>query len=142
MEPFDLEPESKTAQDKGAPIPITPLSVADGGAYFIVRRIGTRQFKKEISEIRKEKEDWFNAKSAFDEQDVLIEWLWRHGITGWSECIRINGEFQPYSRGLCKQIVTDESYIGYVHAIISGAQNQVNYLELQLAEIADAIKKL
>jgi len=138
---FELEKECTKAQKDGAPVPIIDLSIKDGAPYFIIRRMGTRAFREELAEIRKERESWYNLRSVFDEHDVIIEWLWRFGITGWSDDIQADGKPLPFSKQACKDLVTDESYVAYVNCAIKGAQDQYNYLASTIAEISDRIKK-
>lgn len=130
------------AQDKGTPISIGNERIEDGGAYIKVRRIGTPQYEKEISELRATKMSMFSPQDDQDSLDLITSWLSEFGVTGWYGISDpLTGNALDFSRKHCRQIFKNPQYIGLVNILVTEANRLENFLDITLKDIEEDLKK-
>lgn len=129
--------ECTKAHDQG--IAIHP---DDSDGFFLVRRIGTSKYNREIEEIKLTKYGYFAADSDVDYLALMGAWLAEFGVTGWGGIIDpVTGQEIPFSLQAARQIFTNPEYIGLVSELITQASNRGLYLKAVIDSYEKELKK-
>lgn len=139
---LDLWEECIKRQDVGSPVGIDTIPVEDGGAYMLVRRVGTVASEKEMAEIRMLKVGLFSGDDQMTLIEIMSEWLAEYGVTGWCG-IRLPSETEDleFTRENCRRIFKSQAYVGLVNKLFTEAQNREAFLNERLKEIENNLAK-
>lgn len=125
-------------EQQGAPIYPMP---DNADLFFMVRRIGTFEQQKEMSEITK-RVYGFNPPRQVDNNLLWAHWLGEYGVTGWGYLEDDAGNELKFDRATCRAIFLDSSHKNYlVPTLIGGASDAYSYLTDEALEAIEELKK-
>jgi len=112
---------------------------------FLVMRIGTAEFARQIEDIKERLYGLFPKPSDIDENEVMANWLAHHGCVGWENVIddsKEKDEKLEYSIANSIQLFLNKEYwLSLNQVLISHATKFENYLHDAVYEEVEAIKK-
>jgi len=109
------------------------------GACFYVQRAGTKDFNKQIEEIKKELYGF--APKDIDNDKITAFWLAEYGVTGWEGVENEDSELE-FSRENARAVFLNPAYYRSLNAyLINHAADYSKYLFDEVSEDIEATKK-
>jgi len=136
---FGAYRESLELQEKGTPF--RAEGWADGTAIY-VKRWGTKESEKHISEIRMVVDGPYGARESFF-PDIVAHWLAGYGVTGWEGVYDDDGvTLLPFTKETARQVFLDDGHKLNLNMMLYGhAINGENYYEELARRDSEEIKK-
>ena len=113
----------------------------DESSYFLVRRLNTPSYRKEIEDIKRR---IYGFSDNINEQELLGYWLAEYGVTGWSGISKEDDSPLPYSKTEARKIFLNPAYQGsnsLNERLIRHGLDHTEYLFLDVKEDIEAAKK-
>ena len=128
--------EDSEKQGAGSPCYILEMT-------FYVKRIGTKEARQEIKEIREKLYGIFPKPDEVDENEIFAHWLAEYGVVNWEDVINDEtDEPIPFSRSFARKLFLNEEYwLSLNQALVAHAMNYENYLHEQVYKDIEELKK-
>jgi len=110
-----------------------------GEACFYVQRAGTKEFNKQIEEIKKDLYGF--APKEIDADKITAFWLAEYGVTGW-EGVENEDSVLEFSRDNARAVFLNPAYHRSLNAyLLNHAADYSKYLFDEVSEDIEAAKK-
>lgn len=128
--------EDHDKQGTGSPCYILDMT-------FYVKRIGTKEARQEIKEIREKLYGIFPKPDEVDENEIFAHWLAEYGVVNWEDVINDEtDEPIPFSRSFARKLFLNEEYwLSLNQALVAHAMNYENFLHEQVYKDIEELKK-